>query len=125
VGRGRRVHPVNSVPEPTGVESGAGSAGRLVYEPNPKHKHPYQPGRKGSLCDLDITPEEAHAMLDRSVPEPDGKRRFATRNGRAYAGREHRPGRWHGYPVDWREVPPEVIRSFLDSGQIRRRDMRR
>jgi hypothetical protein len=97
----------------------------LVYRPNPKHREPWQRGRKGSLCEKELTLEDAQRLLDESVPDPSGKKRYAVRNERAYAGAEARPGDWHGWPVGWVEVPPLVRIGFERAGKLSNRARRR
>jgi hypothetical protein len=97
-----------------------GSATTLVYESNPKHRDPWQPGRKGSICDLDVRP---HAQTLLAQSELDGEKRFAVFNGRAYCAQEHRPGTWHGYPVGWLEVPPRLRRIWKQQGRISKRQL--
>jgi len=92
------------------------------YEGNPKHKHPWQPGRRGSLCPKEIDVERAQELLAASVEI--GAVRFATQGGRAFCAREHRAGAWHGYPVGWREVPPKIRGEWLSAGLIARRDVK-
>lgn len=96
-----------------------------VYEGNPKHKAPWQPRRKGSLCPSDIGLEAARKLLLSSIVE--GKRRYAIDNGRAFCAQQHdaAKNRWHGYPVGWREVPASVRRQFMESGAIAARDVKR
>ena len=61
----------------------------MIYEGNPKHKHPWQPGRRGSLCprSISIQPQE---LLERSILGPDGKR-YATCDGRCFCAQEGVP----------------------------------
>lgn len=98
------------------------SSGLLRYEPNPKHKEPWQRGAQGSLC-----PPEADgaALLAVSEPDPDhpGKR-FATDGHRAYCAHEHSPGRWHGFPVEWRTVPAKLRSAWLSDDRVTKRDLR-
>lgn len=95
----------------------------MVYEGNPKHKEPWQPGRRGSMCPRSITLELAQKLLDGSVAA--GGARYATVEGVAFCAREHRPGSWHGYPVAWREVPADVRLAWLEAGVVRRADVRK
>jgi len=62
---------------------------RLVYEPNPKHKEPWQRGARGSLCPRDA---DGPALLTATQVDPKhpGKR-YATDGHRAYCGQEHHP----------------------------------
>ncbi len=95
---------------------------RLVYEPNPKHKEPWQRGARGSLCPKDA---DGPALLAKSQADPRhlGKR-YATDGHRAYCGQEHRPGQWHGYPVSWREVPPAIRVGLVTEYKVSKRDIR-
>src|SRR5712691_5801185 len=68
-----------------------GEAQPLRYEPNPKHKEPWQRGARGSICPPDA---DGHALLAASQVDPKhpGKRY------RWPCGHEHSPGCWHGFP---------------------------
>jgi mono/diheme cytochrome c family protein len=94
----------------------------MRYGPNPKHKEPWQRGRKGSLCPPmpRSLPQE---VLEQSVPY--GQKRYACHEGRAYCAQCHGQDRWHGYPVDWWEVPPSVRSDWLARGFLTKRQMRR
>jgi hypothetical protein len=96
-----------------------------VYEGNPKHKAPWQPGRKGSLCPTDVSVERARELLQSSFEE--GKMRFAADNGRAFSARLHdtAKNRWHGYPVAWKEVPAPVRTQLLKTGAVTGREIKR
>jgi hypothetical protein len=94
----------------------------LIYEPNPKHKEPWQIGRKGSLCPRSMTEPERDRLVTESVLE--GGKRYATDGSHAYCAQEHAPGRLHGYPVGWKEVPERVRRAWLLEGKIDRRTVR-
>lgn len=94
----------------------------MRYEPNPKHKEPWQRGRRGSLCPR-FGPETAQSLLEES--EPVGKKRFVCHEGRAYCAQEHASGRWHGYPVGWMEVPPRLRMKWRRNGTVQRRDIRK
>jgi hypothetical protein len=100
-------------------------AEELRYEPNPKHKEPWQPGKKGTLCpppaELSLT--VAARMLRDSVL--DGTKRYAYHAGKAFAAQEHLEGCWHGYPVGWVEVPASIRQTWLSSKQIRKQDLKR
>ncbi len=96
-----------------------------VYEGNPKHKAPWQPGRKGSLCPADVSIERARELLQSSVE--DGKMRFGADKGRAFCARIHdtAKNRWHGYPVAWKEVPLPVRTQLLKTGAVAAREIKR
>lgn len=94
----------------------------MIYECNPKHKLPWQRGRKGSLCpeQMGASPQD---LLQDSVLWSDGKR-YALCDGRAYCAQESGSNRWHGYPVGWVEVPEALRRKWRDEGKITKKDMR-
>jgi hypothetical protein len=107
---------------PTLHQSRVHISNAVNYESNPKHKHPWQPGRRGSLCPVEITPEIAQQLLSGSIL--NGRTRWACWNGRAFCAREHLNASWHGYPVGWREVPPAVRLQMMEVGILSRRDVR-
>ncbi len=99
------------------------------YEPNPKHKAPWQPGRKGSLCPPDA---DGPALFAEATPDPSNAHlRWATDGTRFFAARSSRhPDAagdtfWHGYPVDNRDIPFSVMRSWVAVGYVSRRMARR
>ncbi len=94
-----------------------------VYEPNPKHKEPWQPGRKGSLCPKELTPLGVARLLKTSLE--DGKSRWATENGRAFRASQHAAGKWHGWPVAWVEVPASLRIRWVREGLVSRKDINR
>jgi len=96
-----------------------------VYEGNPKHKAPWQPGRKGSLCPADIDLGRAQELLQASLLV--GRRRYAADKGRAFCAQLHNPAknRWHGYPTSWKEVPADARKQLLEAGMITSRDIKR
>lgn len=91
----------------------------LVYEPNPKHKEPWQRGRKGTLCPHwgELDPAE---LLVNSVLF--GEKRFATLKGMAFVAQQHHINGttefWHGYPEGWENIPPKIWRPWLKAGTI-------
>ena len=93
-----------------------------MYESNPKHKESWQRGARGSLCPKNA---DGPALLASSVIDPQRPgRRYATDGQRAYCGQEHSPGHWHGYPVQWKEVPSAVRKILVTTYQVSRRDLR-
>lgn len=95
------------------------------YESNPKHRDPWQRGRKGSLCPR-IAKEAAQDLLDVSEAAADlGGKRYACLEGLAYCAQSHGPDLWHGYPVGWKEVPETLRRAWIAAGKVRRHDVRR
>lgn len=97
--------------------------GTLTYEGNPKHKEPWQPGRRGSLCPREIDMSAAQELLEGSVAV--GAARYSAWQGRAFCAREHRTGLWHGYPVAWHEVPPSVREEWVRSGIVVKSQIRK
>jgi hypothetical protein len=94
----------------------------MDYEPNPKHKPIPTPGRRGSICPQGV---DAPRLLTESVLI--GRKRYATDGESAYCAQCHDRDRdlWHGYPVGWQEVPPDVIGEWLKKDVIDRRTLRR
>jgi hypothetical protein len=95
---------------------------KLRYEPNPKHKEPWQSGRKGTLCphERELVPFD---MLVDSIL--DGDKRYAVCNGVAFAAQCHRvaDGKefWHGYPEAWVNVPESIRRQWIKENKVTRR----
>ena len=99
----------------------------LRYVPNDKHKHPWQPGRKGTLCPADLA-VTAQQLLDESLDSPKWpQRRWATDGRRAFCALPTRAetDEWHGYPVPFDQVPSDVLRRWEHEGRISRRVLRR
>ena len=100
--------PVDDVPAPQADEPPADPAevaGEVLrYEPNPKHREPWQRGRRGSLC-TEVGVEQAQQLLNESVLV--GEKRYAVYQGRPYCAQAHE-GVWHGYPIGWVEVPAKL-----------------
>jgi hypothetical protein len=107
------------MPDITPPSSGS-MGGFPVYEPSKKHKRDSTTGRHGSICPPTANGQE---LLDRSVA--DGRKRYATDGLEAFCAQEHRPDRWHGYPVSWDEVPGPVVAAWISTGQVERRTIRR
>src|SRR4030042_1578354 len=93
----------------------------MDYKCNPKHKEPFQPGRKGSLCPKSVKQEKAQELLDQSVEE--GGHRYATLEGRAYKAIGDK-GIFHGFPIGFREVPQKVLNAWKREGKITRKQIR-
>lgn len=99
-----------------------GTYERPEYESIPKHKEPWQPGKRGSLC-KEVSPVEAQKMLVRSLSWTN--KRYAVRDGRPYVAHEHEKNKWHGYPVGWKEVPHEIRSELQAKEKVRNRDIKR
>ncbi len=108
-------------PQGTGTD-GNDQLDKLVYESNPKHSDPWQPGKKGSLCETEVRPL-AKELLEKSVLL-DGKR-YAVHAGKAYCAQQHRPNCWHGYPVGWVEVPTKLVRRWIRDDKLKKRDRKK
>ena len=93
----------------------------LSYNSNPKHREPWQPGRKGALCPKWTWPL-ADEILQSSEPSQTGKKcRYATYDGWAFEAQPDNLGGWHGYPVPWVEVEEPIRRRWIDEGKVRKR----
>lgn len=92
----------------------------LVYIGNPKHKDPWQRGRRGSLCPPEISQEDAQKMLSDSYLH--GRHRYAVRAGVIYKA-QGKDGRWHGYPEAWRRVDCSIRNHFVKSKLVRKSDL--
>lgn len=114
----------------------------LVYRGSKKHKKRPATGKKGTLCPEwshrtgagglgnDMAAHawhetEAHLIFRESVEDPEGSgKRFATKNGMAFAAHDTEDGTWHGFPVPWNDVPAVLVEGWRDRGQLRKRDLK-
>ena len=94
----------------------------MQYVSNPKHSDPWQRGRRGSLCPLEVRPL-AQELLDSSVA--DGTKRYATHEGKAYCAQQTPSDLWHGYPVGWKHVPVRIRQAWRSERRVRRSDINR
>lgn len=101
----------------------AAAPAKPAYEPNPKHKEPWQPGKKGTLCPKDLSLRDAVKLLTESV-EFDGGR-WAAHGGRAFKAKQHAKDRWHGWWVGWVEVPATLRLRWLRAKIISNTDLKR
>ncbi len=88
----------------------------VKYVPSDKHKHPWQRGRKGSLCprDLEVDPQ---VLLDGSAWSPrEPNKRWATDGTRAFCAMRTIDDEWHGFPVRFSEVPADICRRWEAEG---------
>ncbi len=81
---------------------------RPRYVPSPKHA----PGGSGTL--MDITDEEAQNLLDNGIAS--GKQIYNYYRGKYYKFQPDNAGGFHGYPVDSREVPADVLKRLPEDG---------
>ncbi len=94
-----------------------------IYQGNRKHKEPWQPGRRGTLCPPDIDLARAQQLLERSVEH--GSARYAADDGRGFCARDDHAGHWHGYPVGWQQVPHQVVKELLARNAMTARDVKK
>ena len=94
-----------------------------VYKGSDKHKIPWQPGRKGSLCPKDLTLEDAQRLLAAST-EYNGSR-WAMHEGRPFRALQDAEGCWHGFPVGWVEVPAPLRDRWRKDKKFSRGDLKR
>lgn len=118
------------------------SASLPTYRGSPKHKKRPGEGSKGTLCP-EWTHEtasgglgddmfahawsktEAAKLFAQALVDPDSGRRFATSRGIAFEAKSTGDGTWHGYPIPWQSVPDRFRRQWLQSGLVRRKDIKR
>lgn len=100
-----------------------------AYTPNPRHKQPWQPGARGTLCPPGV---DGVALFRTATVDPErpGKR-YNTDGERAYCAHpdvknptEGQEVVWHGFPVPWTTVPPTVQRQWVAEGRIARLRLR-
>ncbi len=100
-----------------------------VYRPSPRHKQPWQPGARGTLCPPEV---DGPVLFATSVADParPGKR-YNTDGVHAYCAhpstKQTAAGdtvEWHGFPVEWRTVPIAIQRTWVSAGLIGRLRLR-
>jgi hypothetical protein len=63
-------------------------------------------------------------LFENAELSPDGRRRFATLNGIAFEAKPTQDGTWHGYPVPWEHIPPDLVQQWLEEGTVSRRQIK-
>ena len=115
---------------------------QTLYRGSQKHKNRLTGERKGTLCpewthitagggykcdpfphDWEAT--QAHQLFERAVSHGNGRRRFATAEGIAFEAKPTEDGTWHGYPVPWEAVPPEIVQKWQEDGEVTRRQIKK
>lgn len=113
---------------------------QTLYRGSQKHKNRPTGERKGTLC-----PEwthtttaggyrndpfahkwgetQAHQLFEHADSHENGRRRFATAEGIAFEAKSTADGSWHGYPVPWEAVPPEIVQKWNADGKVTRRQI--
>lgn len=97
-----------------------------VYMGNPRHKQPWQPGARGTMCPSDVDGVALFAAATADPTKP-GKR-YNTDGRTAYCAHPDTKNptdpeqtiTWHGFPVSWREVPISVQRQWVAEGRLRK-----
>ena len=98
------------------------------YVPNPKHKLPWQPGARGTLCPKQADGEKLFRTATQDPDHPgkryntDGDQAYCAQSGNVFD--EDGNELWHGYPVNWRNVPAVVQRAWIADGRIPRLRLR-
>lgn len=114
---------------------------KILYRGSQKHKNRPTGGLKGTLCpewthmtaaggyrsdpfahNWEAT--QAHQLFERAVSH-EGGRRFATAQGIAFEAKRTGDGTWHGFPVPWEAVPPEIVQKWKEDGDVTRRQITR
>jgi hypothetical protein len=101
-----------------------------TYVPNPRHKQPWQPGARGTLCPKGV---DGAALLKTATADPNHpNKRYNTDGECAYCA--HSSSRnvadgeqevvWHGFPINWRDVPAAVQRQWIADGLLARLRLR-
>lgn len=90
---------------------------RLVYEPNDEKHHTQSRGRRSPM---DLPPEEATEVLNRSITVPGKKSRYAVAGDIVYEFRPHRDNVYHGHQIARdRELLEVPLRILEDLGRVR------
>ena len=99
------------------------------YVPNPRHKQPWQPGARGTLCPKGV---DGAALFQTATADPrNPAKRYNTDGERAYCA--HPSSRdvdgdhgivWHGFPINWRDVPAAVQHQWIEDGRLTRLRLR-
>ena len=98
------------------------------YVSNPRHKAPWQPGARGTQCPRDVDGEKLFGTATADPKNP--RKKYNTDGTHAYCAHsnnvEDKAGNalWHGFPVNWRDVPGPVQRIWLSEGRITRLRLR-
>jgi hypothetical protein len=98
-----------------------------TYEPNPRHKQPWQPGARGTLCPRGA---DGAVLFETATQDPirpgkryntDGQRAYCAHpNARLDPDDDQQHVVWHGFPVQWGAVPIAVQRQWVAEGRIPR-----
>lgn len=128
-------------PSSRGSEPAANGTTHPIYRGSSKHKNRPAEGAKGTLCpewthrtdavglrtDMhahDWLATHASTLFAEARIDPQSGRRFATQNGIAFEAKPTADGTWHGYPVPWESVPPDIKDAWIDLGMVTRKQLR-
>lgn len=100
-----------------------------MYVSNPRHKNPWQPGERGTLCPRGV---DGRTLFENATPDPGNpSKRYNTDGTNAYCAHpdkkhfdEGETVTWHGFPVEWRQVPCAVQRDWIKEGRIKKLRLR-
>ncbi len=112
------------------------------YRGSTKHKARPARGAKGTNCpewthwtdtgnlrtDMfshDWASTAAARLFSEAVVDEVSGRRYATGRGIAFQAKETNDGTWHGYPVPWESVPPNIVERWRQAGLVNRQQIRR
>lgn len=112
------------------------------YRGSEKHKNRPARGAKGTLCPewthntlqarLGNDPfkhewakTEAYALFLAAIrSHEDEERLYATKNGIAFEAKRTNDGTWHGYPIPWQSVPPEIVDLWRTQNAVNKRQLK-
>ncbi|GHV40237.1 hypothetical protein FACS1894187_20990 [Synergistales bacterium] len=102
----------------------------LIYKGNAKHKEPWQPGRKGSLCPSvkKMPGLDPQRLLNSGMSYKN--KIYSVYEGIAFAA--HCEGEmpngntlWHGFPVPWNSVPEDICNQWLKNNVVSKKQIRK
>lgn len=82
-------------------------------------------GYRTDPFDHDWIGTQAHRLFSQSRSYDSGRRRYATAVGIAFEAKLSGDGTWHGYPIPWEAVPPEIVREWVTEEKVSRRQIKR
>lgn len=109
------------------------------YRGSMKHKNRPSTGRKGTLCPEWTHVDEvgrfsgdpyahtwettvAHRLFESATSV--GGRKYATENGIAFEAKPTADGTWHGFPIPWESVPPDLLGQWLMEKKVTARQVK-
>lgn len=97
-----------------------------TYEPSPRHKQPWQPGARGTLCPRGV---DGATLFQAATADParpgkryntDGQHAYCAHPNSKVDPHDDQDVVWHGFPVPWKAVPMAVQRQWVTEGRISR-----